>query len=377
MPIRAFTISVDEQTLVDLRDRLRRTRWPSEIDGAGWSMGTDPTYLRHLCDHWANHFDWRAHERAINAHPQFITEVGDDTIHFVHARAQRADRIPLLLMNGWPSNFYECLPLIPLLTSGSPPFDLVIPSLPGFGFSSAPKRSGLGTSEMADIAADLMTQLGYDRFVVCGGDVGAGVAEQLRNRHPERLLGAYVMNLQASHTIGDDPTDAELAYAEHAARWYREEGGYVAIQSTKPQTLAYGLSDSPAGMAGWIIEKWRAWSDCSGDLDSVFSLDDLCAILTIYWVTNTIGSSLWVYHASPIDRRPPVRGGPVPVGVAEFPGDVMPVVRERAEAWFRLLHFSQMPMGGHFAALEAPQLLAADLREFARKLSDLGVNRGQ
>ncbi len=373
MPIRPFTISIDDATLDDLRDRLTRARWPSEIDDVGWSLGTEPDYLRGLCDYWANGYDWRASERKINEYPQFLTEVGEDTIHFVHARAtERSDGIPLLVMNGWPSNFYECLKLVPLLTDGSPAFDVVIPSLPGFGFSSAPRRTGVGTRAMADIMADLMTQLGYDRFVVCGGDVGSGVAEQLRNGHPDRLIGMYVMNLQGSHTISETPTQAELDYVQHAAGWYAAEGAYVAIQSTKPQTLGYGLSDSPVGMAGWIIEKWRAWSDCEGDLDSVFSRDDLCAILTIYWVTNTISSSVRVYNASGVDLLPPVRGGPVPVGVVEFPGDIMPVVRERAEAWFRLVHFTQMPRGGHFAALEVPHLLAADLQKFARTLATSG-----
>ena len=275
-------------------------------------------------------------------------------------------------MNGWPSNFFECLPLVQLLTHGSPAFDVVLPSLPGFGFSSAPRRTGVGARTMADTFAELMTQLGYDRFIVCGGDVGAGIAEQLRSGHPDRLIGAYFMNLQASHTISDTPTKAELAYVEHAAEWYGEEGAYVAIQRTKPQTLAYGLSDSPAGMAGWIIEKWRSWSDCGGDLDSVYSRDDLCAILTIYWVTNTISSSVRLYHAAATNLLPPVRGGPVPVGVVEFPGDIMPVVRERAEAWFQLVHFTQMPRGGHFAALEVPELLAADLQKFAKAVGGVG-----
>ena len=368
MTIRPFSVQITDATLDDLRARLRNTRWPIDI-GAGWSIGSDIAFVKKLCVYWAEDFNWRAQERFINTHPQFLTEIDGETLHFAHLRAEAGDGLPLLLMNGWPSNFYEPLKMARNLSSGSPAFDVVIPSFPGFGFSPPAKTLETGPSEMAAMFVELMEKLGYPRFIVQGGDVGSSVAEQIRCRFPERLLGAHFTNLQAVHTVSDDPSEEELAYLQHRKRWMNEEAGYIAIQRTKPQTLSFGLTDSPAGMAAWIMEKWRGWSDCGGDPLSVFSLDDICSILTIYWVTKTAESSIRQYRFSDRNNAPPVRKGPVPVAMAAFPKDNMPVVKRRAEAWINLVQYTDMPRGGHFPSLEAPDLLAEDLRAFAKKLT--------
>ena len=268
MSARPFDVSIADDILEDMRARLRRTRWPTERAGAGWSLGTELGFVQKLCTHWAGPFDWRAHERQINAYPQFLTEIDGQTIHYVHARAEGGGGAPLLIMNGWPSNFYESLSLVDRLTRGDPRFDVVIPSLPGFGFSPEPPQTG--SVAMATAFVRLMEQLGYPTFIVQGGDVGAGVAETMRNMFPERLLGMHVTNLQAAHTVSDTPSAEERAYLAHRTRWMNEEGGYIAIQRTRPQSLSYGLSDSPAGLAGWIIEKWRGWSDCDGDPETIY-----------------------------------------------------------------------------------------------------------
>jgi len=360
-----FSIHVPDAVLDDLRARLARTRWPDEVDGGGWDLGTDRAYLQGLVGYWRDGFDWRRVERALNAHPQFIADVDGVRIHFAHVRGRGPAPFPLILTHGWPSTFAELLPLVPLLTED---FDLVIPSLPGFGFSSPHTRRG--PRRIHDLWAKLMTALGYPRFGACGSDVGARVTSRLGLFHPDRVAGIHLssVDLEWPHPLPDDLDAEERDYVARVERWERLEGAYDAIQSTYPQTLAYGLADSPAGLAGWIVEKFRAWSDCGGDLASRFSADELLTTLTLYWVTGSINSANRHYYEAKHDPHPPrVALGEriaVPAGIAMFPGEAeLRVPRRFAERCYQVARWTEMPRGGHFPALEEPQLLAGEIRE--------------
>lgn len=361
-----FRADVPQSVLDDLRARLARTRWPDALEGAGWRLGTEPSFLRRLCAHWGEGFDWRAQEARLNALPQFRAAVDGVGLHFVHARAAAPGAVPVLLMNGWPSSIFEYLDLIPrLVTAG---LHVVAPALPGYGFSDRPTRPRTNATRIADLFARLMDGLGYGRFLVHGSDMGAGVAEQLRRRHPDRLIGVHFSNVYWGYPRPDDPSPQEAEYLDRVQGWTMAEGAYALVQGTKPQTLAYGLNDSPAGLAGWIVEKFQSW--CDGDAEAVFGLDGLCANLTLYWATQTIGSSCRLYAEAFADRdaqAPPERGR-VPVGVAVFPRDILPAPRAWGERWLNLVHWTEAPRGGHFPAWEQPDLLCADIRAFADAL---------
>jgi pimeloyl-ACP methyl ester carboxylesterase len=372
--MRTFTIDTPEPVLADLRERLARTRLPDEADGAGWSMGTDLGYMRSLLAYWRDEFDWRAVETRLNAFDQFVTEIDGVLVHFVHVRGQGEQSLPLVLTHGWPSTFAELLPLVPLLC-GDPAesFDLVIPSLPGFGYSSPHTRRG--PRRVHDLWAALMRELGYERFGACGSDVGARVTSRLGWFHPERMIGIHLSgaSLEWPDPLPGDLSDEERAYVARCDRWDHEEGGYAAIQATRPQTLGYGLTDSPVGLAAWIVEKFRAWSDCDGDIASRFSMDELLTTITIYWVTETINSANRHYYESRHDpdplRLPPGTRIEVLTGVAMFPGEAELVVpRTLVERCYRVERWTDMPRGGHFPALEEPALLADEIRAFFRPL---------
>jgi pimeloyl-ACP methyl ester carboxylesterase len=369
--VRPFTIAMPDAVLDDLRRRLAATRWPPQVDAAGWDYGTNVGYLQELCAYWRDGFDWRAAERRLNVLPQFVAEIDDQELHFIHLRGSGASPVPIVLTHGWPSSFFEFTKLAPLLAeparAGEPAacsFDVVVPSLPGFGFSGIPRRRFVH-AQVPRLWVELMRRLGYERFAAHGGDLGGGVAARLGQYHPESVIGIHVTNVYGSTESGRTPTPAELAHLAEAERWERDEGAYSAIQATRPQTLAFGLSDSPAGLAGWIVEKFRAWSDCGGELEVAFSRDELLTNLTIYWATNTIASSLRPYWDSRNNPEPaawiPIR---VPCAIAVFPADIDRPPREFAERSYNVQRFTPMPRGGHFAALEQPQLLAADIRTF-------------
>jgi pimeloyl-ACP methyl ester carboxylesterase len=373
-----YSIRIDDRTLSDMTARLAQTRWPDQVDGARWDYGTELAYLRSLCAYWAEEFDWRAQERRLNELPHFRTDVDGLGIHFVHVRGRGADPLPLVIRHVWPSTFFEVLNLVPLLTdpaaaggSGQDSFDVVIPSLPGFGFSDRP-HSRYVHRRVPELWVELMRQLGYDRFGAHGGDLGGGVAARLGQRHPDALVGVHVTNVYGSIAKGDPPpTAAERDYLEQQRRWEADEGGYWHLQATRPQTAAYGLSDSPAGLASWIVEKYRAWSDCDGDVERAFTKDELLTNITIYWVTETIGSSLRPYWDSRNDPDPrPWTAITVPCAIAIFPKDLGRPPREFAERSYNVKRWTEMPRGGHFAALEQPELLASDIREFFRDLRE-------
>jgi pimeloyl-ACP methyl ester carboxylesterase len=371
-----FAIKVDDEVLNDLRARIRSTRWPQPAPGAAWEQGTDLEYLRELLSHWAETFDWRAQERALNAFHHFRVELEGVRIHFVHARARHGGGIPLILTHGWPSAFVELLPLVPLLTDpenhgiDGPAFDLVIPSLPGYGFSERPARANYRS--IAKLWHRLMRDLGYARYGAGGGDFGAGVATLMALDDPAPLLGIHLSNLELSPFIGAGApplSETERAYLAQRQRWDDVERGYSAIQSTKPQTLAYALNDSPAGLAAWVVEKWRSWSDSGGDLNRRFSRDFLLTLLTIYWVTGTMTTSMRDYfdnrwHGIALGPQDMVR---VPTAIANFAKQLAfegEPPREWAQRLYDVRQWTPMISGGHFAPAEEPELFARDVARF-------------
>jgi len=380
LDITPFTIQVEAETLSDLRERIRKTRWPEHAPGAAWEQGTDLEYLRQLLTYWADEFDWRAQESKLNAPDQFRAYLDGVQIHFVHERAKRGNGIPLILTHGWPSTFAELLPLVPLLTDpdahgiDGPAFDIVIPSLPGYGFSGRPARMGVNYQYVAGQWHRLMQGLGYERYGAQGGDFGAGVATFMAMSDPQPMIGVHLSNLEIAPYTGPGSrplSAAEKAYRERNEAFWQEEHGYKAIQSTKPQTLGYGLNDSPAGLAAWILEKWRSWADSGGNLDERFSRDFLLTTVTLYWVPQTITSSMRDYFDND-NMRFRVTLGPqdfvnVPTGVAVFANNFVDEgqpPREWVERLYNLRRWTPMPKGGHFAAIEEPELLAHDIAAF-------------
>jgi pimeloyl-ACP methyl ester carboxylesterase len=381
--VEPFALAIDEEILADLRARIRATRWPEPAPGELWSQGTDLTYLREVLAYWADAFDWRARERELNALQHFRAEIDGLRVHFVHERARGGDGVPLILTHGWPSSFLELLALVPLLTDPAahgidgPAFDVVIPSLPGYGFSERPARTGVTTRYSAGLWHRLMRGLGYERYGAQGGDWGAAVSTFMALDDPEPMIGLHLSNLDNDPYTGPGSrplSEAERAYVSDWQRWVDEEHAYSAIQSTRPQTLAYGLNDSPAALAAWIIEKWRAWSDCGGDVESRFSRDFLLTNVTLYWATQTIATSIRDYFDN--RRFADAAIGPddfvrVPTAVTSFsrhfaPEGVPP--REWAERLYDVRRFTPMPRGGHFPATEEPELLAGDIAAFFAEL---------
>lgn len=378
--IRPFTIAVAEEALRDLRERLERTRWPDAVEGANWEYGANLAFLRELVGYWQTSFDWRAQERILNQFAHHIATIDGLDIHFIHERGRGPRPLPLVLTHGWPGTFFEMYKLIPMLADparfGADPldaFDVVVPSLPGYGFSERPQRPGVARADIVTRWATLMTDvLGYPRFGAHGGDIGAGVTTQLGLGHSDCVLGIHLTAL-ADPYLG--PGAPELSTAERAfialrEQWDVDEGAYGHQQATRPQTLAYGLNDSPVGLAAWIIEKFRAWSDCGGDVERRFTKDELLTTITLYWVTQTINSSIRLYYESRQHPQPPRRDDhvTVPTGVALTTEAVNFAPREWAERLYTVRRWTELPRGGHFLALEEPELLAHELRAFFRPM---------
>ena len=400
--IRPFRIDIPQPDLDDLRDRLARTRWPDELPGVGWTRGVPLGYLKELAGYWADGYDWPKQEARLNEFPQFTTTIDGQNIHFLHVRSPEPDALPLILTHGWPGSIVEFLNVIGPLTDpaahrGDPAdaFHLVIPSLPGYGLSGPTHQIGWTTDRVAKAWAELMARLGYQRYGAQGGDWGAFVTPQLGRVDPGHVVGVHV-NAATFGFIPFGPVDPEeLATFTDAERTRLERlntstagpgNGYFELQATRPQTLAFGLAESPVGLAAWIVEKWRAWSDCDGQVERRFTKDQLLTTVMLYWVTGTIGSSFrfhreWALGAA---SHPEAWAGraEVPTGVVrplgrderiQVPAAVSlfdyPCPREWAEqAYGDLRRFTDMPRGGHFTALEEPQLLAEDLRGFFQAL---------
>ena len=375
-----FKVKIEQFVLNDLRERLARTRWPDSVTGAKWDYGVNLDYMKALVAYWQRVFNWRAQEELINRFQQFRTDVDGSEIHFIYERGNRRSSIPLVITHGWPSSFFQMWKIIPLLTDpeqygGKPSdsFDVVVPSMPGYGFSAQPTGAGWTTSRIADIWATLMTRkLGYRRFGAQGGDIGAGVTTRLGLHHSNKLIGIHLTNV-ANPYLGPgtrELTEAEKALMKEEEAWDNEEGAYASIQATRPQTLAYALNDSPVGLAAWIIEKFRAWSDCDGDVEKRFTKEELLTNVMIYWTTETINSSIRLYyegrhHGTALRINDKVV---VPTAVALFPKDLSQPPREWAERTYNVQRWTKMPRGGHFAAMEEPELLAEDIRAFFRPL---------
>jgi microsomal epoxide hydrolase len=377
---RPFSIRVPDAVLDDLRARLARTRWPDEPPGAGWRYGTALGYLRELCAYWADGYDWRRHEARLNGFRQFTVPLAGIDLHYLHEEGRGPRPLPLLLCHGWPGSIWEFHELIPRLTDpaahGADPadaFTVIAPSLPGYGFSFAPGQPRLGPVEIADVLAALATEvLGLPRWGAHGGDWGCLITARLGHLRPAGLAGIHVTNaFVRPPRSGPEAESPEVAdYARRVAAWQREEAGYQAIQGTRPQSLAYGLTDSPAGLAGWLTEKFRAWSDCGGDLERRFGKDSLLTNITIYWATGCINASFWPYYAFRHGPWLPSPAEPVavPTGYADFPAEIVRPPRALVARAFDLRRWTAMPAGGHFAALEEPEALARELREFFRPL---------
>ena len=380
MKVRPFTIAVENSVLDDLRQRLADTRWPDEIPNTGWDYGSNLTYIKELVDYWRTDFDWRAQEAKLNAFNHFKSEVDGLDIHFIHEKGKGPNPIPLIITHGWPSCFFEMTKIIPLLADpasyggdAADSFDVVAPSLPGFGFSDHAQDRGMEIQRVAGMWNKLMSQnLGYPKFGAQGGDIGSGVTARLGFAHSDTLYGIHLTSITRPTPYlgpGSKPvTDAEQALITQRDKWFQDEGGYNHIQGTKPQTLAYGLNDSPVGLAAWIVEKYRTWSDCGGDVEKSYTKDELLTIVTIYWVTQTISSSTRMYfenqkHLWTMEKDQHV---PTPAGMAMFPQEISKPPREWGERSYHVRRWTEMASGGHFAALEEPQLLAEEVRAFFR-----------
>jgi pimeloyl-ACP methyl ester carboxylesterase len=381
MSIKPFTINIPHADLDDLRDRLARTRWRNQTPDVGWSRGAPLAYLKELAEYWRTSFDWRAHEARLNTFPQFTAEIDGQTIHFLHVRSPEADATPLMLIHGWPGSFVEFLEMIgplsdPRAHGGDPAdaFHLVIPSIPGHGFSTPLSATGWTHQRIAQAFTELMARLGYERYGVQGGDAGAFVAPEMGRLDPDRIVGLHV-NALVTFPSGDPAeleglSEGEQERLARLQNFQNDMMGYAQIQGTRPQTLAYALIDSPVGQLAWIVEKFKEWTDSAADLpEDAVDRDHMLTDISLYWFTATAGSSANLYYESFHDASAwaPRPRATTPTGVAVFTtADV--AIRRLAERDHNIVHWSEFDRGGHFAAMEAPDLLTDDVRAFFRSL---------
>ncbi|WNS45263.1 epoxide hydrolase [Paenibacillus sp. MMS20-IR301] len=380
MAVERFHIGVADEILEDLKWRLKHTRWPEQLSDVSWERGTELTYLQSLVSYWQHQYDWREQEAKLNRFNQFRCNIDGIDIHFVHERGRGPNPLPLILTHGWPDSYLRYQSIIPLLTDparygGNPEdaFDVIVPSLPGFGFSGRPAQSGINNERVSELWVKLMTEeLGYTRFGAAGGDLGSGVTRYLAFNHPELLTGIHLTDIGILRDLMNTPvsaelTEEELRYKRNAQEWIAQEGAYMSAQSTRPQTIAYGLTDSPVGLAAWLIEKFRAWSGCNGDLQRVFSMDELLTHIMLYWVTGTAGSAAHMYYEN-AHSLPPLGRIEVPAGIAIFRADVLQPPRKWAARNLNITRWTSIPRGGHFTAMEEPELFTEDIRAFYRTL---------
>lgn len=369
-----FQIHVAEDVLLDLQQRLARTRWPDALPDTAWNYGTNLAYLQHLVTYWHERYDWRAQERLLNTFPQFTTEIDGIHLHFLHVTGKGPQPLPLLISHGWPGSFFELYKIIgpladPARYGGDPvdAFDVVVPSLPGYGFSGPTRVRGVTVERIAAVFVALMQDLGYQRFAAQGGDWGSYITTALGRAWASKIIGIHLNTLPGRLTRSQEATtETERHWREQRAQLTRDESGYSDIQGTRPQTLAYGLNDSPVGLAGWIIEKFRAWSGCHGELESAFTKEELLTNIMIYWVTQTINSSIRLYYETAHQREEAGAGRvEVPTALAVFPAEGSPP-RSLVERLYNIQRWTEMKAGGHFAALEQPETLVEDIRAFLR-----------
>ncbi len=376
-----FTLHVPDTQIADLRARLANTRWPDEPPLEPWSTGTSVAYLRTLVDYWHSGFDWRAQEAALNRFRQFTVPLSGIDLHFIHQPGVGPAPMPLLLSHGWPGSVFEFVKIIPMLTDparfggdAKDAFTVVAPSLPGYTLSFKRGQPRFGVEEIAETFAALMTDvLGYPRFAAQGGDWGAFITSRLGFTVPDRLHGIHLnlLAVRRDPKVLQSPTDEERAFLAQLEHWLKEETGYQWIQGTKPQTLAFALSDSPVGLAAWLVEKFRTWTDNRGSPEDALTRDEMLADISLYWFTGAIGASFWPYHAR-MHRPWPIPEGKrvtVPMGYAAFPKEILSPPRSLAEGMYAdIRRWTEMPRGGHFAAMEQPEALAEEIRAFFRPM---------
>jgi pimeloyl-ACP methyl ester carboxylesterase len=366
-----FRISVPDEIIDDLQRRLRQTRWPDTVASSGWTYGLDLEWMKSLADDWLTRYDWRAHERALNEYPHYIAGIDGFRIHYLHFRSTHRNAVPLVITHGWPGSFLELLKVAPVLAeSDSDPFHVVVPSLPGYAFSERPSSPGMNTFRTAELWIKLMRELGYERFVAQGGDIGANVSSVMAWKHPESVLALHLNYIPGSYRPWVDEATPlgpeEAAFKQRAQQWYDEKGGYWHVQATQPQTLGFALNDSPIGLAAWLIDKYREWADCEGVVERRFSRDELLTHVSLYWFTQTIASSCRMYLES---RRAPLvfqrdERIAVPCGVLRLAKEEPMPPRPWVERAYNVVRWTEKPEGGHFAAWEEPDVFVSDVREF-------------
>lgn len=371
--IHPFLVNTAQPVLDDLKARILATRWPDAVIN---EQGMSLSFMKELAAYWIADFDWRKTETVINAWPNFIAEIDGYKIHFLHIKSKHPNAIPLIISHGWPGSFLEMLKVLPDLTgNATTPFDVVVPSLLGFGFSSKPLKEGVNTSLMAGLWVKLMEQLGYHKFIAQGGDFGAIISTRMAMQHPEKLIGLHMnyipFNYKPFIPPGEKLSKEETEAQQQMHRFFQAEGAYAQVQTTKPFTLSYGLNDSPVALCAWILQVFRSFSDPGMPLEQLFEKDELLSNITLYWITQTIHSSMRLY--SEVQKEPLDFGEHdfinVPVGIAHYPYPRSFPARKYVERGYNVRYWKNMPAGGHFAALEQPALFAADLREFVRAIS--------
>jgi pimeloyl-ACP methyl ester carboxylesterase len=380
--ITGFKCKISQSAIDDLKFRISQTRWADEIIGSGWKYGANLSYMKELADYWMDKFDWRKVENEMNQYPNYMAEIDGVKIHFLHIKGKGKISVPLLITHGWPGSFLEMTKLIPLLITNSEfSFDLIIPSVIGFGFSQKINTPGCNLWFIADLWAKLITELGYKKVLAQGGDFGAGISTALALRHPDRMFGLHLNYIHSSYSPFLSPTESlteeEILFLKNADHWYTTEGAYAHQHRTKPLTLSYSLNDSPVGLCAWIVEKFYGWSDCNGNIENIFTKDELLANISLYWFTETIHSSVRLYNET---INQPLRFLEndfinIPVGIAKFHKEEPFPPRKFIERGYNIQHWTDIPQGGHFAAMEQPILLANDIIKFARKLSPNGQLR--
>ena len=375
--IKPYHLAIESAAIDELRARIARVRWPDEAPDAPWAYGTSLAFMRELAAYWADGYDWRKTEAGLNANPQFTTRIDGIDVHFLHVQGKGPNPKPLLLSHGWPGSILEFMKLIPMLTDpaahggdAADAFTVVVPSLPGYTLSFREHQARKSLPEIGAIFHELMTRLGYARYGAQGGDWGSFVTAWLGANRAAQVIGIHLnmLPLRRDAAMFANPSEDEKRYLDELKAWLAEETGYQAIQGTRPQTLAFALSDSPIGLAAWITEKYRAWTDCNGDPRNALTMDEMLGNISLYWFTNCIGASFWPYYARlhgawPIDGRITV-----PTGYCDFPHEILRPPRAAAERVFDIRRWSVMQRGGHFAALEQPEALAREIRAFFQPL---------
>jgi pimeloyl-ACP methyl ester carboxylesterase len=373
--ITEFKCQIAQIAIDDLKFRISQTRWTDEIKDSGWLYGASLSYMKELADYWVNGFDWRKVEDKINRYPNYLAEIDGTRIHFLHIKGRGKVSVPLIITHGWPGSLLETTKLIDLLTANPEfSFDLIIPSIPGFGFSQKMNDPGCNLWFISNLWSKLIKELGYQKVLAQGGDFGAGISTALALRHPEMMLGLHLNYIPGSYfpflSPGEKLTEEEIRSQKRTEEWYNTEGAYSHQHRTKPLTLAYGLNDSPVGLCAWIVEKFYGWSDCNGNIETVFTKDELLSNVSLYWFTETIHSSIRLYNEN---SKAPLHFSKndfinTPVAIARFHKEDPFPSRKFIERGYNIQQWTDMPAGGHFAAMEQPALLANDIIQFAKNL---------